>query len=71
MAGMTGFDVCMQLNSKSRHVSVTATDLCNGTQYSAGGGNFAYALYKLILKICKSQLRPYTPREIERLEITK
>ena len=66
---LVDIDVSIQSPSQRRQVHVDAKDCINGMEYSASGGDLAFALYKVIYKICKSKLRPYVPAEIERLEI--
>ena len=48
---------------------ITATDLQTSESYTGGGTPLAFALHKVIYKICKASRRSYKPAPILRLEI--
>lgn len=67
---LTDFDVNIQLTGSIMCLHVTGRDRTNQMEYGACGGSLAYALHKLIYKICKSNKRPYVPRYVERIELS-
>ena len=66
--GNTDFSVNILMDDV-HHFSVQATDTVNGLLYTGGGYGLSNALAKVILKICKSKQREYTPRETLMLRI--
>lgn len=67
---LVGFDVDIHLTSDLMRFRVTAKDQVNQMQYFAQGGSLAYALHKLIYKICKAKKRQYIPRSLNRIELS-
>lgn len=57
----TDFHVAISLD-ESNHYAVQATDRINNAVYAGGDYTLANALAKVIMKICKSHLRQYTPQ---------
>ena len=62
-------DFAADIRMSNGNFSVCAVDQQNGTSYCGGGTPLAFALYKVIYKICKSNHRLYRPAPIHRLEI--
>ena len=62
-------DFSAEISMTSGNFCVSATDQQTGKSYSGGGTPLAFALYKVIYKICKSNHRLYRPAPIHRLEI--
>lgn len=50
---------------------IRATDKTDGTPYRGGGYTLANALARVIIKICKSNRRPYLPKSRQRLAIVE
>ena len=59
----------VNLSVEDMYCSVQAADMTNGALYNGGGFTPADALAKTIIKICKSNRRPYIPESRLRLEI--
>ena len=64
------FAVSIQLDAEESYFHITATDVCTDTTYTGGGPLLSHALHKVILKICKANLRTYIPEEKLRIPIT-
>jgi len=63
------FTVSIQLDAKESYFHITATDVCANITYTGGGPLLSHALHKVILKICKSNRREYSPEKKLRLPI--
>ena len=64
-----GFDLSIALDSQQPRYSISAKDLHNSACYTGGGYPLAFALHKVIYKICKSGRRSYIPEKLLQLEI--
>lgn len=57
----SGFNFDIRWNDSEEVFTISAVDLKNGSAYTAHGIDLVNGLAKLIYKICKSNLREYTP----------
>lgn len=64
----TGFKVTVSMN-EANYYSVQAIDSINALIYSGGDYTLANALAKVIIRICKSKQRKYSPQTTFRLQI--
>lgn len=55
------FSVAIHLDAAEQYWHVCATDSVTGAEFTGGGIPLAYALHKVIYKICKSNQREYNP----------
>ena len=62
-------DIYIQLDAPDQCYHITATDCVTGMEYSTKGRTLALSLAMLIRKFCKKGLRPYIPKEVQRLKI--
>ena len=62
-------DFNADIRMDNRTFSVCAVDQQSGNSYTGGGYPLAFALHKVIYKICKANPHPYRPAPVLRLEI--
>ena len=62
-------DFAADIRMSNGNFIVRAVDQQTGSSYTGGGYPLAFALHKVIYKICKSNQHPYRPAPVLRLEI--